>query len=231
MSWWVSGSILISAGVTAISSNKASKQAATAAKDAAAIQAAQQQKGLEWQQQAYGKLEPYLLKSLADYQNLLENPEAYKKSPGYMFRLQEGLKAIGIPTGGRYLSGSQLKGATQYAENYATADYQNALARIAGLGEVAQGVGQTSLGFGSNIANIYGQIGSTQGQGLYNAGLARASGTLGVGQAISSGIGQFGAYKYSQQNQVPSSYYGAGMTSGYGQNVPGDMYAPAYQGY
>ena len=54
MSWWVSGSIVVSAVVSGVAANKASKQAATAAKDAAAIQAAQQQKGLEWQQQAYG---------------------------------------------------------------------------------------------------------------------------------------------------------------------------------
>jgi hypothetical protein len=223
MPWSVAAAV-IAAGGAIYASNKAAK----GAKEAAQIQAQGYQKGVDWQQQAYGKIEPYLLKSLADYQNLLENPEAYKKSPGYMFRLQEGLKAIGIPTGGRYLSGSQLKGATQYAENYATADYQNALARIAGLGEVAQGAGATSLGFGTQIANLYGQQGGAQAQGVQNAAYARASGVLGATRAIGAGLGAYGA---SQQYPQGSSYYGQGMTSGYGQNATGDMYAPAYQGY
>ena len=221
---WSAVAAVVAAGGALYAANKAAK----GAKEAAEIQAQGYQKGVDWQQQAYGKIEPYLLKSLADYQNLLENPEAYKKSPGYMFRLQEGLKAIGIPTGGRYLSGSQLKGATQYAENYATADYQNALARVAGLGEVAQGAGATSLGFGTQIANLYGQQGSAQATGVQNAAYARASGILGATRAISSGLGAYGA---SQQYPQGSSYYGQGMTSGYGQNATGDMYAPAYQGY
>jgi hypothetical protein len=230
MAYYVAGAIVVSAVVGAYSSNKASKQAAAGSVEAARIQAEQQGKGLEWQKEAYGKIEPYLLKSLGDYQNLLDNPEAYKQTPGYMFRLQEGLKAAGIPTGGKYLSGSQIKGATQYAENYATTDYQNALARVAGLGEVASGVGATTLGFGTNIANIYNKQGEALGQGAQNAAYLRASGTLGVGNAISSGLGQYAAYKNAQQYQQPNSYYGAGMTSGYGSNVSGDAYAPAYGG-
>lgn len=206
----------------------ASKEASKGAKEAAKIAAQGAEKGAEWQKETYSKIEPYLMKSLKDYQALLEQPEAYQQTPGYMFRLQEGLKAIGIPKGGKYLSGSQIKAATKFAEDYATADYQNALARIAGLGEVASGVGATSLGFGSNIANLYGQQANALAQGAQTAAYARASGILGATSALSQGFGQYAAYKQAGPGY---SYYSPGMYSGYGANVAGDAYAPAYSGY
>lgn len=183
---------------------------------------------MDWQQQAYADIKPYLMESLSGYQELLETPEAYKKTPGYMLRLSEGLKAIGIPSGGRYLSGAQVKGATRYAEDYATADYQNALARIAGLGNLAQGVGSTSGQFGTSIANIYGQQGAALGQGAQAAAYARASGVLGATRAIGQGLGAYGASQ--QYNQPVQSYYGPGYSGYGGRQVAGDAYAPAYGG-
>lgn len=223
---WAVAAAAVAAGGAIYAANKSAK----GAKEAAQIQAAAAGKGIDVTKEAYQDIKPYLMASLEGYQNLLEKPETYKQTPGYMFRLSEGLKAIGIPSGGRYLSGAQVKGATRYAEDYATADYQNALARIAGLGNLAQGVGATTGQFATNIANVYGQQGAAAGLGAQNAAYARASGVLGATKAISQGIGAYGA---SQQYSggPATSYYGPGY-SGYGGNqVPGDAYAPAYGGY
>ena len=244
MSGWVAGAIVVSAAVGAYSANKASKQAAAGAEaqgraemSAAQLQYEASQKALQFQKDVYGDIKPYIQESLKGYQELLKRPEAFKETPGYMFRLQEGLKAVGIPQGGRQLSGAQVRRAIQYGQDYATAEYQNALARIAGLGNLAQGAysvgsqfasaaGQTIMAGGEALAG--GQRGMGRASGA--AAEARAAGTIGMGRAIGEGLYGYGMYRGYNANQGPASYYGGGQTSGYGGNVTGDMYAPAYGG-
>ena len=200
MSYFVAGAIVASE-----SSKSAAETVAKGQQKASRTQAEAADKALEFQKEQYADIRPYLMRSMEGYQELLDKPEAYKQTPGYMFRLSEGLKAIGIPEGAKYLSGTQIKAATRYGQDYATSEYSNALARIAGLGQVAQGVGGISGQYASNVGNILQQQGQYRAQGLTGAAQARASATIGQGRAITQGISQgLGMYQYNQYlNRVP----------------------------
>ena len=197
-------------------SHEAGKKQAKATEQAAEYQAQAAREALAFQKEQYAEIKPYLMQSLQGYQQLLEQPGAYKETPGYMFRLQEGLKAIGIPEGGRYLSGTQIKAATRYAQDYASSEYQNALARIAGLGDLARGVGATGQQYASQAGNILMQGAQARAQGTIGAAEARASGLLGIGRSLAGGAGALaGMYGGMIYNPVNQSTYGGG--AGYGQ--------------
>jgi len=193
---WVAGAVALSAVV----SYKSGQDIADATEKGSRTQAEAADKALAFQKEQYADIKPYLQESLSGYQDLLDKPESYKETPGYMFRLQEGLKAIGIPEGGKYLTGTQLKAATRYGQDYATGEYDNALARIAGLGNLAQGVGQVGERYASNVGNILQQKGEYQAQGIIGGAQARASGVMGAANALTTGAG------------LAAGMYGAGKT-------------------
>jgi hypothetical protein len=143
------------------------------------------------------------------------SPEEYvKQTPGYLFRLNEGLRAVGIPQGGRQLSGPQIKRAVQFGQDYATNEYQNALARIAGLGSLAQGVYGAGQQYATSAGNIVMGGAQAQAQGITGAANARAAGYLGVGNAINQGIGQYTLYNMFQNLNRPTTT-GVGSSAGY----------------
>jgi len=193
----------------AYSSYRAGNTAAEGATRAADIQAQAAERALAFQKEQYADIKPFMQASLTGYQDLLNKPETYQKTPGYLFRLQEGLKAIGIPEGGRGLSGSQVKAATRYAEDYATNDYTNALRRMAGLGELAQGVGGVSSQYASNVGNILQNQGNALAGGAAGAANARASGIMGIGNIFTTGAG------------IAAGYYGGAGTAGGGSASAG----------
>jgi len=135
------------------------------------------------------------------------------KDPGYAFRLNEGVKALDRSAAARggLLGGNQLRGVTQFGQDYATNEYQNAFnryqaerqARLNPLQSLA-GQAQTSA---NTLTNAAGNLGNVLGESAINAGNARASGYIGSSNAISNAIGQ-GANYYmgnqamkNQQNQ------------------------------
>ena len=203
---WIAGATVVSA----YASYKGAQDIAKAQGQASRTQAEAADKALAFQKQQYEDIKPYIQESLSGYQDLLQNPEAYKQTPGYMFRLQEGLKAIGIPEGGRYLSGTQLKAATRYGQDYATNDYNSALARIAGLGNLAQGVASVGQQYATNAGNILQQQANARAQGTLGAAQARASGYQGIGTALTTGAGVAaglqGANKKGQTGNITNIY-------------------------
>jgi len=110
-----------------------------------------------------GGFDPYQ-KAMRRYEDLLQGKFDYKQSPGYQFRLREGLKSIGIADGEpnqRNLSGSQLKGIQGYAQNFASLDYNNQYSQFAneqnrqlGLLESYRGGAQNQINTGmqANLA-------------------------------------------------------------------------------
>ena len=146
------------------------------------------------------------------------------KDPGYAFRLNEGIKALDRSAAARggLLSGNQLRGVTQFGQDYATNEYQNAFNRyqaerqarlnpLQSLAGQAQSTANTltnaagNLGSSTSAALMAG--GNATAENLINAGNARASGYIGSANAISGAIGQ-GANYYmgnqamkNQQNQ------------------------------
>ena len=174
---------LLGAGTNLISGYLASK----AAKDAAQ---AQEQR----QVQAAGNLRPYA--ELGDYaagelqgrltNNALLKPfslEDFQTSPGYQFRLNEGLKQgeRGARARGKRYSGATEKGLQRYAQDYAANEYDAAYNRdninktrqynfLAGPINAGQGAQATVGGF------------------LGNAGDAAAAGRVGSSNAMLGGV-------------------------------------------
>ncbi|KKN77951.1 hypothetical protein LCGC14_0355160 [marine sediment metagenome] len=116
----------------------------------------------------------------------------FKTSPGYEFRLSEGLKALdrSAASRGRLMSGATIKGAQEYGQGVASQEYgqyYNRLASMAGLGQTSAAQGAAA---GSAAA---GQIGGAQ---MY-AGAARASGYGAQANAWSNAGNQL-AYLYGR---------------------------------
>ena len=137
--------------------------------------------------QQYKDLAPYRavgkesLNTLRDI--YLRGTTPFTASPGYDFRMQQGVQALerGAAARGRQFSGAQGKALMGYGQNLATEDYNqnfNRLAALAGYGPQAVAQGNAAGGqFAINVGNA--------GQ---NAAAARASGYQGIGSSINSGI-------------------------------------------
>lgn len=103
-----------------------------------------------------------------------------ENTPGYQFRLGEGLKALerSAAARGTLLTGGTLKGLERYAQDYASGEYEKRVNQLMGLSTLGRGAAgaQASLGsqYGSDIANL------TTG-----AGNAQAAGTIGRANAWS----------------------------------------------
>jgi hypothetical protein len=134
------GSAVIGAGASIFGANKAADSQKKAAKKQAKLtklSLAQQKEALERQIALQEPFRQVGVNALAKY------PEAaapsytpfgmpqFQTDPGYNFRMSEGVKALERSAAARGLlsSGSTLKGITQYGQNVASDEYQNAFNR------------------------------------------------------------------------------------------------------
>ena len=209
---WVATAIIGSAIIGSIgSSNQAS-----AATDAAQIQANAAQAGQQLQQQNFEKLSPNFTPYMqtgaaglaglnAAMPGLTQMPESYKPftaadlksnlAPNYQFMLNQGLgaqsQALNVGGGGSNINTAN----TKFAEDYASNAYQNALANYQGQQAQQFNQGQTAQ------SNIFNRLASVAGIGQNAiAGLSNlSSGTatnitnLGVGGAQATAAGVVGA--------------------------------------
>ena len=189
-------------------SNKAAKAQKDAAKDAAKAQ----QQALAAQTAVN---EPYVTagkNALAEYQKLAPYQDfgmaQFKTDPGYQFRMSEGIKALERSAAARGLlqSGGTLKGITQYGQDIASSEYQNAFSRylterearmnpysyLTGIGQAAAAGQSANIGStGAALADIASQRGNVQAaQAMGNAGA--------IGNALSS-IGTAAGSYYANQ--------------------------------
>jgi len=138
------------------------------------------------------------------------------QDPGYAFRLNEGLKALGNSAAARggLLSGNAMKGITAYGQGLASEEYQNAFnryqtSRAAALSPLQQlqGVGQAAA---SNQASAAGQYGTGVSNALTGAANASSAAKIAGANATVAGIGNaLGAY--ARMNT--SSSYGSPSSS------------------
>jgi len=107
----------------------------------------------------------------------------YTKTPGYDFRLQEGMNVLDGANAaqGRYFSGNALKQAIRYNQDYATGHYQD---HIRGLGSLASS-GQAAAGQQANAGNVYA---NGVGNALAGIGNAQSAGAIGAGNAWNNGL-------------------------------------------
>jgi hypothetical protein len=193
------GGSIIGAGANLISGNKAAKAQQKAADQQIAYQRerdAQDRADLApWRQVGQGAL-AMLAREYGIQQGGEGNSagSAFVASPGYQFRMGEGLKAIDRQNAARGLltSGAADKARMRYAEGLGAEEYNNWWNRGAGLAGVGQAATNTGIAAGqastNNIMNAY-----------QNAGNARASSYANTGSAINSGINNvLGAYLFNR---------------------------------
>jgi len=157
-------------------------------------------------ERAVSGLEPYReagKSALENYRDIVLGGDAskFRTTPGYEFRLGEGVKALerGASARGGLLSGAQQKALTRYGQDIGSQEYQNYLSQLAGLMGQGYGASTTSGGYltgaGSNLANLYGNIGQQQlaGYGMLGQQKGQFMGNLlGAG---ATGLGAYAALK------------------------------------
>lgn len=158
----------------------------------------------------------------------------FQEDPGYQFRMDQGLKALQASAAARggLMSGNTLKGITDYSQDYASNEYQNAynrftnnqsqrfnrLASLAGLGQTANGqVGAA----GSNFAN---QAGAAL-MGGANAGAAATIGSAGAYSGALSGIGN-NFMQYAMMNKyMPTTMQSQAVNASIGAMPSADNFS------
>jgi hypothetical protein len=161
----------------------------------------------------------------------------FVRDPGYGFRQEQGEQGINraaTAAGSRY-SGATLKELTRFnsglaAQEFGSAydryksdlgDRFNRLSGVAGTGQTAVSqTGQAGQNAFSNIAQAGQNNSNAQGNALRNAGAARASGYVGMANAVNSGLGTWANNQQQQQflNQMntPPPDYSYMENGGYG---------------
>ncbi len=151
-----------------------------------------------------------------------------KTTPGYQFRLQEGINALdrGAAARGLSLSGAQLKGVQGYGEGMASQEYTNYMNRLASLAGLGQQAAGTTGQYGINYANQAGQntmaAGNARASGYINQANAFTGGVQGVGNALSGGMQNYMMYNTLNRGGGGG---GGGYTSRY------DPYVASYGNY
>ena len=111
--------------------------------------------------------------------------EQFQASPGYQFRLDQGMDAIqnSAAARGQLGAGNTLKAIQGYGQGLASEEFNNYTNRLSALA----GVGQTAAtNLGTLGANAAGQAGNA----TMAAGAARASGYVGQANAVNGGLNQ-----------------------------------------
>ena len=148
--------------------------------------------------------------------------DQFQQDPGYAFRLSEGQKAIERSAAARagLQSGSALKAATRFGQDYGSQEYQNAFNRYQAERQAQLQPLQSLAGVGQTSANVLGQAGQQMagnvGELMTSGAAARASGYVGGANALSSALGQgLGFYQGNQMLNALQNRGGYGSYSGY----------------
>jgi hypothetical protein len=140
--------------------------------------------------------------------------DQFQQDPGYAFRQAEGMKALerSAAARGNLLSGSTLKGVQRFGQDLASQEYQNAFNRFQTERAARLNPLQSLMGSGQSAANVMtgaaGQMGQNEAANIYNTGQARASGYIGSANALTSALGQIGAFaQQAPLNNAMMNYY------------------------
>jgi hypothetical protein len=237
----VVGSSIIGGGVSAIASSKAAKAQRKAAEQATVAQKAALDKQLALQEPfrqggltAQNEIMQYLgiggNKAAAGYGSMGKafGASDFQQDLGYAFRQAEGMKALerSAAARGNLLSGSTLKGVQRFGQDLASQEYQNAFNRYQIERSAKLNPLQSLMGSGQSATNVMtgatGQFGQNEATNLYNAGQARASGYIGVGNALNQALSGITNYMVQAPiNKAAIDYYnrtpaGGGGSSGGG---------------
>ena len=204
-------------GITqANAAEAAANQQAEAARNALQLQREmfEYQKNLLAPYQKYGTAALERLSGALGLEGAAKSQQMLEMDPGYGFRLGEGLKALERMQAARgsMLSGGALKAGQQYAQNFASNEYDRAfgrLADIAGIGRsTAAQQGTAAQQFGTSAGNVMGQEANALAAGRYG----RASAYTGALEGV---LGAYENYlNRGQRNQLARDIYGRMLGGG-----------------
>lgn len=210
-----------------IASNQAASTAASATENAANTAAASQERMFNKQVELQEPWRQAGINALAQMGTGFSGKVNLTEDPGYAFRMSEGLKALDRSAAARggLMSGSALKAAERFGQDYASQEYQNAYNRAltkynttAALAGVGQTAANTLSGAAGNLGNNLANLQYNAGQ---SAGASRASGYLGTANALTGALNTGLNYYQNQQlmnrlgygqTQAPAPVYDAVVT-------------------
>jgi hypothetical protein len=231
----------IIAGTAAVGSAVAgavgSSKAAKAQKDAAKKAAQQQQQTLAAQTALTAPYTEAGKNALAQYQGLAPYQSfgmaQFQTDPGYNFRMSEGIKALERSASARGLlqSGGTLKGITQFGQNLASQEYENAFSRYLTEREAKLDPYRylTSLGQASatgQAANV-GTTGAALAELAAQRGNINAQQAIGTASAFGNAMNTIGTGAASYAMNQPYMNYLASITPSSGG---GGIYNPTMVG-
>ena len=240
MSGWVAGAVVVgSIGGSLISSSAAKSAAgeqAAAARFAGDLQAQAQAESTELQREVFEQgveeRRPFVEAGTRAVGELEERvfagPGEFRESPGFDFRVGEGVRALdqSAATRGKLLSGQQTKAVTQFGQDIASQEYEKFLNQfnqslapfqsLAGVGQtgVAQNT-QAGQAFATNVGNITQTGASNVGASFQNVADVNAANRIQQANIASGTIDDlssfFGKFRAQQQPQA-------------GQRISGDNF-------
>lgn len=166
---------------------KATKSAEAISREALAQQKAQQDK-------VWGAVDPYMKTGGAALERMAD-PNAFLKSAGYDFRLNQGLEAVAQSkaVNGLLRSGGAMKAISDYGQETASDERARWFAEQQALA----GLGVSGAGIGAGVANATSAAIGQDATNRANAGLTRANAWSGL-------AGQIGA----TADRAASMYFG-----------------------
>jgi hypothetical protein len=200
--------ILGSAVLGAASSRSAAKTQAGAADRAADLQREQFERQVELQApfREVGVRALPELEAASRYTPF--GMDQFQADPGYAFRLSEGQKQLDrmAAVRGGQISGSSLKAAARFGQEMGSQEYTNAFNRYQTERSARLNPLQSLAGFGQTSTNQLGAAGQSMASGVGEAlgagAQARASGYMGMANAIGGGVGQYMNYQQNQANNA-----------------------------
>jgi hypothetical protein len=133
----------------------------------------------------------------------------FTKTPGYDFRMQQGLGALeasAAARGGLY-SGAAMQDSLKFGQDYASSEYQNYLAQLSNRAG-------TGMGAATGIANAATNTAGGVSNALASSGNAAAAGAVGSGNALVGGLQNLSTLWNYQRNM--GGQQGGGGVNGNG---------------
>jgi hypothetical protein len=136
----------------------------------------------------------------------------FKATPGYDFRVSEGVNAIDSSAASRggLFSGATLKAQQTFGDGIASQEYGNYINRLSGMADSGQAAAGNQANAGSNYA-------AGAGNAFAGIGNAQSAGAIGVGNALQGGLNTgLGIWKYQQAQAAGQNALGGGGGFGVG---------------
>lgn len=162
----------------------AAKSAERISRESLAQQKAQQER-------VWGAVDPYMKGGAAAFANL-QDPNAFMTSPGYKFRLDQGLEGVAQSrsVNGLLRSGGALKAINNYAQGAASDEYGKWFGQQSSIAHM----GLQGAGIGAGVANANSAAIGQDATNRANAGFAGANAWAGIAGQVGGAVDRMSSY-------------------------------------